>query len=69
MASTTQEFLDLVNAALTKRLNGDAYEEYTEAEVRFRGMPVSELFALRDRLTRQLAAENGNNFRLAEPFS
>lgn len=51
MATTDAEMLELVNTAITARLNGDAYEEYSEAAERFRGTSLADLFKIRDRLS------------------
>lgn len=68
MSVTTQQLLDACEAALLKRLNGDAYEAYREGEDSFTGASIEELMATRQRLQDQLAAESGTMFSLAEPF-
>ena len=50
MATSDEEMLDLINAVITKRLNGDGYEEYSHREQRFKGMTLKDLFAIRDDL-------------------
>ena len=63
--ATASELLTLVETVIQRRLNGDAYTEYTEAESRFRGTPLSELFDIRDRL-RAEATSAGASHRLVE---
>lgn len=65
MATTAAEHLALINAVITKRLNGDAYVEYTEAEQRFRGESLDSLYKIRDRLQAEVSATTGGQFRLA----
>lgn len=66
---TAQEHLDLIDAVIEKRLRGDAYESYSEAEARFGGTPLEKLYSLRTDLQQEIAASAGGNFRLAAPFS
>lgn len=68
MAQSTQEHLDLINAVITKRLNGDAYESYTEQQQQFRGASLTQLYQIRSDLRQELNAENGGAFGLVEPF-
>lgn len=68
MAQTSQEHLDLINAVITARLNGDAYESYTEQMRRFSGTKLAELYEIRRNLQQQVNAENGGSFGLVEPF-
>lgn len=70
MAFTATELLDLIDQVIAKRLAGDAVESYTEAQNRFAGTPLRDLFDIRDRLVAQSAASQsgGGIFRLAEPF-
>lgn len=67
MALTTQQHLDLVDAAIQQRLNGDAYEEYSEGGERFRGASLAQLYEIRTELRSQLASEGGI-FSQLEPF-
>lgn len=62
---TTQEHLDLVEAAIAARLSGDAFEAYTEAGDRFEGASLAELYKIRNQLRQEIIA--GTNFYLAEP--
>lgn len=75
MASNS-ELLAAVDAAIAKRLAGDAYEEYTEGGNggdRFRGTALSTLYEIRKDLAAKVASENGDSgaptFLLAEPFA
>jgi hypothetical protein len=68
MAATNQEMLDLINAVITKRLAGDAYNSYTAQQQRFEGESLDSLFKTRETLQRMVAAENGGNFSLAQPL-
>jgi len=67
--------LAAVDAAIQKRLAGDAYEEYTEGGGggdKFRGTALSVLYEMRKDLAAKVAAETGGTgapaFLLAEPF-
>jgi hypothetical protein len=62
--ATSAELLSAVEAAIQARLNGDAYEEYSEAGQRFRGASLDELFRIRARLL----GEMGASFQLVELF-
>lgn len=53
-------YLAQIEAVITKRLNGDAYESYTEQELSFQGTSLDKLFQIRDRLRR-----TGGAFALA----
>jgi len=65
---TDSEELALVEAAYARRLAGDAYESYTEAEKRFAGASL-EWFARRiDQLRERVSLASAGCFRLAEPF-
>lgn len=66
--ATNAELLTLVEAAIEKRLRGDAYEAYTEGGDRFQGASLEELFLIRDNLKAKVAAESSGTFSLAEPF-
>ncbi len=66
MANTGAEHLALVNSVISKRLAGDAYEGYSEAEAKFNGTPLSELYKIRTQLTQEVAASTGGCFRLPE---
>lgn len=68
MATSAQEHLALINAVITKRLNGDAYQAYSEAEQRFEGTSLRDLYDLRDRLQQEANAAGGGSFGLLEPF-
>jgi hypothetical protein len=68
MATTAQEHLDLINAVITKRLNGDGYEQYSTSQRRFFGTSLETLFKLRDQLTQEVNASSGGTFRLGAPF-
>lgn len=65
MATTAAEHLALIDAVITKRLNGDAYVEYTEAEQRFRGESLESLYKIRATLQGEANAEAGGQLRLA----
>lgn len=65
---STQAHLDALDAAINQRLNGGAYNAYGEEARRFEGETLEGLYRIREGLLRRLAAENGNNFGLAEPF-
>lgn len=70
---TAAEHLALIEAVIEKRLRGDAYESYTEAQAQFRGTPLEKLYEIRaDLLAEQQAeaagATYGPSFFLAEPF-
>lgn len=69
---TNAEMLALVETAIEKRLNGDAYEEYTEAGNRFKGATLKQLMDIRDDLKAKVEAEGGGTgvgiHQLAEPF-
>ncbi len=65
----TADMLALVEAVITKRLAGDAYESYTRAQLEFRGTPMDKLFEIRAQLRQESTAEAGGCFRLAEPFA
>lgn len=45
-------YLALIESVITKRLNGDAYERYSEQELSFEGTSLDELFKIRERLRR-----------------
>ena len=64
---TAAEHLALIDAVIAKRLAGDAYESYTEAQAAFRGTSLVDLYDIRDRLISENAAAS-SNFLLAEPF-
>lgn len=66
--ATNAELLALVESAIEKRLNGDAYEAYTEAGNRFQGASLEELFAIRDDLQAKVASDSAGIHQLAEPF-
>lgn len=68
MSISTQQLLDACEAAILKRLNGDAYEAYREGDESFTGASIESLMESRRTLQEQLAAENGSSFTLAEPF-
>lgn len=65
---TTQQHIDALDAAINQRLNGGAYDGYSDLGEEFRGAPLDKLYAIREGLLQRLAAENGGNFGLAEPF-
>ncbi|HJT34861.1 MAG TPA: hypothetical protein VJ783_22730 [Pirellulales bacterium] len=44
--------LATVEAVITKRLAGDAYESYSEQELQFHGTELDTLFKIRERLRR-----------------
>ncbi len=67
MATMASEHLALINAVITKRLSGDGWESYTISQRQFRGTPLMELYALRDKLAAEAAADGGSTFFLAEP--
>ena len=64
---TAAEHLLLIDAVIAKRLAGDAYESYTEAQAAFRGTSLKDLYDIRDRLNAEIGADS-SNFLLAEPF-
>jgi len=66
---TAQEHLDLIDAVIAKRLRGDSYESYSEAEESFSGTPLLDLYTIRDKLRAEVTAGSGGNFSLLEPFS
>ena len=70
--ATNAELLALVETAIEKRLNGDAYEAYSEAGNRFQGASLEELFAIRDNLKAKVEADGDGSgvgiHQLAEPF-
>jgi len=63
--ATASSLLTLIETVIERRLNGDAYTEYTEAESRFKGEPLEKLFDLRDRLRAEVASTS-TQFSLAE---
>lgn len=66
--ATAQELLDEVNAAILKRLRGDAYEGYTALGQQFEGTPLKDLYDLRRNLQAEVNSASGTSFHLAEPF-
>jgi hypothetical protein len=68
MATTAQEHLDLINEVITKRLNGDGYEQYSTSQRRFFGTPLEELYSIRRELKQEVNADSGGTFRLGVPF-
>jgi hypothetical protein len=65
---SNQQILDAARSAMLKRLNGDAYESYSDAETEFRGMKLKDLEELIARYESRVASDNGTSFHLAEPF-
>jgi hypothetical protein len=65
---STQAHLDALDAAINQRLNGGAYNGYSDNGQEFAGESLSGLYKIRENLMQRLAAENGGNFSLAEPF-
>jgi hypothetical protein len=65
---TDQVLLDALNQVLLKRLNGDAYIEYTATTQRFRGETLEALMKLRTNLEARISATSGTAFGLAAPF-
>ena len=66
MSTTDQQLLDLARSALEKRLRGGAVEEYGTGEMRFRGMPINQLYALIERLELKLNVAGGGGFAFVE---
>lgn len=62
---TDAEHLALVDAVIAKRLAGNAMEEYSEVEMRFKGTSLQALYAIRATLQNTVAAANGGQLRLA----
>ena len=61
MSVTNEQLLTAARAALYKRLNGDAYNEYETEDQRFKGMDVGDLMALVERLESKVGGD-GNTF-------
>ncbi len=70
MASTAATLLSLLEDVIEKRLQGDAYESYSEAQQEFAGSSLEELFGIRDRLRKEISAgqSSGIKMYLVEPF-
>jgi hypothetical protein len=65
--ATAASLLELIEAVIEKRLNGDAYESWSDAELEFRGTKLDDLFERRTRLQNEARAESGSGiFRQAE---
>ena len=57
--------LAAIDEVLAHRLDGDAYERYTEAAKQWAGTPNDKLLEMRAQLQAELAAQSGY-FRYAE---
>lgn len=55
---TTQEHLDLVEAAIQQRLGAGAVESWKDGTHLFAHTKLAELYAIRDQLERQLSQES-----------
>lgn len=66
MSLNDQQTLDLARSALEKRLRAGAVEEYSTGELRFRGMRLTELYDLIDRLECKIRNANGGGFAFVE---
>ncbi len=63
-----QTLLTALDALILKRINGDAYIEYSSATMRFRGSSLEELMRVRQQLQERIAASNGSVFSLGSMF-
>ncbi|NDF12861.1 MAG: hypothetical protein EB060_08650 [Proteobacteria bacterium] len=62
------ELLALARTALARRLSGDAYEEYSEADRRFKGASIRDLNEVIRALENRIAtASSGNRYQLVRP--
>jgi len=63
-----QEHLTLIEAVIRRRLQGDAFETWTEAEQNFGGTSLKDLYLIRGQLLAEVAAGRGGPmFSLARP--
>lgn len=66
VATTTQEMLTAVESAITARLGGVPLVSMTKGGVSYENETLDSLFNIRDRLRRELAAQNTGLFLLAD---
>lgn len=64
---TDAELLALARTALARRFNADAYEEYSEADRRFRGASIRDLYQIISALESRIATTSGNRYQLVRP--
>ena len=65
---TDSELLALARTALARRLAGDAYDEYSEADRRFRGLDTDKLYDLVIKMEIRIAASSAaNRYQLVRP--
>lgn len=59
------ELLTQVEAVIQRRMSGQAYDEWSEGDVRFKGTALTELFKIRTQLQQNVAAAAGGQLTLA----
>lgn len=67
---SASSLLTLVETVIERRLNGDAYESYTEAEKKFQGTSLKSLMDTRDRLSDEVANDASDGtyvYEMEEP--
>jgi hypothetical protein len=62
LSLTDAQLLELVEDAIACRLAGSSYESYSDGALQFRATPLTELYAMRDKLQRVV---RGTSFSLA----
>jgi len=68
MAMTAAQHLALIDSVIQKRLEGCGMESFSEAEARFKGATISQLYEIRSNLKAEDRADTGASFALYSPL-